>query len=141
MCGNDPQAGRGLSSTVLSAAERIRRHAELGQPADETAPTVSAASDGGSPAEVEAATADLVDALDSFTPNSTAGYARRCRLASPTLFLVVSLTQWLRLPGMLRNSGADHSAWAVETAWHAVLAGDVGDVREHVTLEEAARRE
>jgi hypothetical protein len=50
----------------LSAVERIRRHAGLEQSGDESALTVSAASDSGNPAEVEAATADFVDALDSF---------------------------------------------------------------------------
>jgi hypothetical protein len=31
------------------------------------------------------------------------------------------------------------AAWRVETAWSAVLAGDVEDIQEHVKQEEAAR--
>ena len=42
---------------------------------------------------------------------------------------------------MLRDAGADRSARKVDTAWLAVLAGDVDDVREHVAQEESARGE
>jgi hypothetical protein len=41
---------------------------------------------------------------------------------------------------MLREADADREAWQVETGWLAVLAGDVDDVRQHITEEETARR-
>jgi len=40
---------------------------------------------------------------------------------------------------MLRDFGDDHSAWMVETAWLAILAGDIDDLREHIALEDAVR--
>lgn len=127
--------------TVLSSTERIRRHAGLNQLDDEAALTVSAATDSGSPAEVEAATADLVDALDSFnrelngeSPSKTSS-GQSDVVARGVAYAVAEAAR------MLRESGAEHSAWVVDTAWLAVLAGDIDDVREHVALEEAARRE
>jgi hypothetical protein len=33
---------------------------------------------------------------------------------------------------------ADQPAWRVETAWSAVLAGDIDDLREHLSGEESA---
>jgi hypothetical protein len=40
---------------------------------------------------------------------------------------------------MLRTSReTEREAWAVDTAWLAVLAGDIDDVHEHVRGEEAA---
>jgi hypothetical protein len=125
----------------LSAAERIRRHAGPDQPSDETALTVSAASDRGSPAEVEAATADLVDALDSFNRELNGEFPSKMSSGESDVVprdVTYAVAEAAR---MLRDSGADRSAWAVEIAWLAVLAGDVDDVREHVALEEAARRE
>ena len=40
---------------------------------------------------------------------------------------------------MLRDEGFDEHAWAVDTAWLAVLAGDVDDVPDHVAMERLAR--
>jgi hypothetical protein len=40
---------------------------------------------------------------------------------------------------MLRDERHDEDAWAVDTDWLAVLAGDVDDIAEHVELERAAR--
>jgi hypothetical protein len=40
---------------------------------------------------------------------------------------------------MLRAAGRDDAAWQVDTAWNAVLAGDVDDVAKHVAGEQRAR--
>lgn len=40
---------------------------------------------------------------------------------------------------MLRDARRDADAWAVDTAWLAVLAGDIDDVAGHVAEERAAR--
>jgi hypothetical protein len=39
---------------------------------------------------------------------------------------------------MLRDAGTDDAAWLVDTAWLAILAGDVDDVACHVALERRA---
>jgi hypothetical protein len=126
----------------LSAAERIRRHAGLDRPGDETAVTVSAAASvSGGPAEIEAATADFVDALDSFNRQLNGEFPAAMSSGESGVVprdVAYAVAEVVR---MLRAFGADHSAWVVETAWLAVLAGDVDDVGEHIALEEAARRE
>lgn len=40
---------------------------------------------------------------------------------------------------LLREMGDNDEAWAAETAWLAVLAGDIDDVQAHVALERTAR--
>jgi hypothetical protein len=125
----------------LSATERLRWHAGLDDRTfDETALTVSAATVRGRPAEVEAATADFVDALDSFNRELN-GESPSSELSGLDVVPVGVAYAVAEVARMLRDSGANHSAWVVETAWLAVLAGDVDDVREHVALEAAARRE
>jgi hypothetical protein len=42
---------------------------------------------------------------------------------------------------MLRDDAStDDAVWTVETAWSAVLAGDIDDLREHLRLERGRRR-
>jgi hypothetical protein len=41
---------------------------------------------------------------------------------------------------MLRASGDEDGAWQVDTAWTAVLAGDIEDIPEHVRAERRGRR-
>jgi hypothetical protein len=54
------------------------------------------------------------------------------------LQLVYAITEIIR---MLRDDpSTDDAAWTVETAWNAVLAGDIDDLHEHLRLERAARR-
>ena len=61
--------------------------------------------------------------------------------------LVYAITEVIRL---LRDSQATvaaeieqrtigRAAWRAETAWSAVLAGDIDDIQEHLIQEEAAR--
>ena len=40
---------------------------------------------------------------------------------------------------MLRDADRVVEAWAVDTAWAAILAGDIDDLAEHVEAEHAAR--
>ena len=40
---------------------------------------------------------------------------------------------------MLRDHDLADHAWAIDTAWLAVLAGDIDDVAEHLALERRGR--
>jgi hypothetical protein len=91
---------------------------------------------------METATADLVEALDDFNrvlngprPSSDLRDAGRSD-AVPTR-VAYSVAEACR---MLREAGAADCAWRVETAWLAVLAGDIHDIRQHVEWEQQARR-
>lgn len=54
------------------------------------------------------------------------------------LQLVYAITEIIR---MLRDDPrTNNTAWTVETAWSAVLAGDIDDLHEHLRYECAARR-
>jgi hypothetical protein len=50
--------------------------------------------------------------------------------------LVYAVSEVIR---MLRDEGEAVAAWVVETAWLAVLAGDIDDVRAHVAEARRAR--
>jgi hypothetical protein len=41
---------------------------------------------------------------------------------------------------ILRDAGAAQAAWRVETAWSAILAGDIDLLQQHLTEERAARQ-
>lgn len=121
---------------MATAAERIRRHAGLGEPS--LAPdTVSTATSNGNPGDIDSAASDFVAALNDYNrdlnepvPSSSVGSDSVPR---DVAYAVGEVTR------MLRESGADRSAWRVETAWLAVLAGDIDNLGEHLAEEEAAR--
>ena len=122
----------------MTAAEKICWHAGFGE-TGLVPHTVSAATAGGSPAEIEAAAADFVALLGDYNldlngqaPSSTSSPGSDTVLRD-VAYAVSEVTR------MLRESGAGQSAWRVETAWLAVLAGDIDDVGEHVVSEEATR--
>jgi hypothetical protein len=101
--------------------------------------TVSAATSAADPAEIEAAVSDFLSALDAYNselngpvPASTSGSG----LDAVPRDVAYAVGEVAR---MLRECGDDRSAWRVETAWLAVLAGDIDDVREHLAEEEASR--
>jgi hypothetical protein len=57
------------------------------------------------------------------------------------IVLVYAVTEALRF--LRERAPGDNSvrrlAWRSETAWSAVLAGDIDDIEEHIQQEEAAR--
>ena len=123
-----------------STTERLRRHAGLVEPDEAFGPTVSAATWGPtSPQELEAAVSDLVDALDALNHElngaepSAAVSGKANTVSTDAAYAVAEVAR------MLRDAGAEEEAWAVDTGWLAVLAGDIDDVRQHIAGEAAAR--
>jgi len=122
----------------VTATERIRRHAGLGGPSL-VPDTVSAATSDGNPADIDAAASDFVAALDDYNRDlnepvpSSSTKSGSASVPRDVAYAVGEVTR------MLRESGADRSAWRVETAWLAVLAGDIDNLGDHLAAEEAAR--
>lgn len=113
----------------------VRSHAGLEDVAHR--PSVSEAL--GRSGQIDAAVADFLDVLQQMNvdlngrvPSQTAGGAEVALPAG----LVYAIAEVAR---MLRDQGHDDDAWAVDTAWLAVLGGDIDDIGAHVVLERAAR--
>ena len=120
-----------------SAAAQILRHAGFDQTASEPL-TVSTATTGRSASEIEAATADFLASLDAYNRELNGATPSETALAADVVPRNVAYAVG-EVVRMLRESEAERCAWQVETAWLAVLAGDIDDLKEHVILEEAAR--
>jgi hypothetical protein len=123
-----------------STIKRLRRHAGLGEQGDAQGPTVSAATWGPICAEqLKAAVSDFIDALNALNhelngPEPSAAASSKADVVSTDAAYAVA-----EVARMLRDAGAEEEAWAVDTGWLAVLAGDIDDVPEHVAHEAAAR--
>ena len=90
--------------------------------------------------QIEPATADFIEALDEYNgrlngpvPSAGVGEAEEDVVSRRAAYAVVEVAR------MLRDAGADDCARQVDIAWAAVLAGDIDDIREHVTREDSAR--
>jgi hypothetical protein len=122
-----------------SASERIKRHGGIGDGEAVNPLTVAGATGRGDGVEIDAATADLVAALADFnyevngaTPSMQVSGVRETMERD----VVYAVAESVR---MLREAAAAQLVEDVETAWLAVLAGDIDDVREHVALERRFR--
>jgi hypothetical protein len=121
-----------------SGAERIKRHAGLVTD-DGDAPTVAAAMARADAAEIDTATEDLLDALAVFNHElngvvpSAGGDEQHDAVPRDLAYAVGEAAR------MLRDAGATRRAWELDTAWLAVLAGDIDDLKGHVALERASR--
>jgi hypothetical protein len=123
-----------------STTERLRRHAGLDEPSAEFGPTVSRATWEPTDAqELSAAVSDFIDALDALNHElngaepSAAVSGKADTVSTDAAYAVAEVAR------MLRDVGAEEEAWAVDTGWLAVLAGDIDDVRQHIAEEAAAR--
>ena len=122
-----------------SASERIKRHGGIGDGEAVNPLTVAGATGRRDRAEIHAATADLVAALADFNyevNGSTPSMHVSGRQETVQRDVVYAVAESVR---MLREAAAVEQAEDVETAWLAVLAGDIDDVREHVALERRFR--
>jgi hypothetical protein len=122
----------------VTASERIVWHAGLSADGGLAHGSVSAATSSGDRAAIETATADSLRALDDYNrdvngPGPSSSIRGSDIVPRDVAYAVAEIAR------MLRDSGADRSAWRVETAWLAVLAGDIDDIHEHLAEEEAAR--
>jgi len=112
----------------------IRSHAGLGEAVNDGVSDAIARGVG-----VEEALRDFLAAmqrlnieLNGQVPSSTIG-EDNALLPSALVYAVGEVAR------MLREARRDADAWAVDTAWLALLAGDIDDVAGHVAEERAAR--
>jgi hypothetical protein len=121
--------------------ERLRWHAGLVDPKPRAVPSISSSTwpHGKRSADLEGAADDFLDALDSLNrelngddPSAEAA-SKSAVVSRDAAYAVAEVDRMLREHGNARRE-----AWAVETAWLAILAGDVDDLREHLAREEAA---
>jgi hypothetical protein len=114
----------------------IRAHAGLNEPTAGGAAISEALVHGEG---VDAALASFVEALQRLNievngsvPSDSIG-GEDVALPSGLVYAVAEVSR------MLRAARRDDDAWAVDTAWLAVLAGDIDDIGEHVAQERTAR--
>jgi hypothetical protein len=118
---------------MTDPVERLRRHAFSS--ADGT--TISETTAAGDRRQIDAATADFIEALDEYNrslngpvPSARTGEAGDDGVSRGAAYAVVETAR------MLRDAGADDCARRVDIAWAAVLAGDVDDIGLHVASED-----
>jgi hypothetical protein len=132
--------------------DRLRWHAGLGgEPAHAASVSIAECTvgDGCSGDRVSEAVADVVAALgqlnrelNGLVPSETLGGS--AEIPRDAAYAVAELIRMLRDAAQsssatqARHDRAD-AAWSIETAWLAVLAGDIDDLHQHVAAERAMR--
>jgi hypothetical protein len=122
---------------------RLRWHAGLVDNDGSAAPSVSSCTwpPGKRTAELERAVNDFIDALQALnlevngrTTSETVDVGQPDAISRQAAYAVAEVVRMLA-----EHGEADGEAREVATAWLALLAGDVDDLRAHVAQEEAAR--
>ncbi len=119
-------------------------HAGIAERQGATVPSIWEATKTGDGEALNAALDDLVAAfvvlnrdLNGDAPSASIGPGRP-HVPRSVAVAVSEINQLLRrYPGT--NPGVKRGVWVVDAAWDAVLAGDVDDLAEHLSLEEHAR--
>lgn len=136
-----------MNATLLS---RLRWHAGLEESYEGDQPSISASTwkANFSATSIGRATSDVVDLLEELnkdlngsTPSESTDYAENIpRSLAYAMSEILLLLRDSRndLPSQ-SNDLTRRSLWTIETAWNAVLAGDIDNLREHLAYEEAAR--
>jgi hypothetical protein len=130
-------------SNVVSpdTTQRLRWHAGLEQAVAGSLPTISDCTRPASAlaTRLEDALADFVATLEQLnhelngdTPSQTITGATEIPRA-----VAYAISEVARA---LRDAGAAQGTWTVETAWSAVLAGDIDDLQQHLNEERALRQ-
>ncbi len=126
-----------------SAEAWLLWHAGFAEREAATVPSVYDATKAGDCEALDAALDDLVAAfvvlnrdLNGDAPSASVGPGPH--VPRSVAVAVSEINQLLRrYPGT--NPGVKRGVWVVDAAWDAVLAGDVDDLAEHLSLEEHAR--
>lgn len=114
----------------------LRWHAGLdGDPLDPTSVSGAAAAHAGQTVAV-ATCLRVLDALNRELNGSVPSTSGTGDDAVPRS-VVYAVAEIAR---MLRVSGDEEGAWRVDTAWSAVLAGDIDDIPAHIDAEHRARQ-
>ena|SRR5215207_250560 len=130
-------------SNVVSpdTTQRLRWHAGLAQVPVGSLPTIS---DRTRPANalgsrLEDALADLVATLEQLNRELNGDTPSQAITGATEIPREVAYAV-SEIARMLRDSGAAQDTWTVETAWNAVLAGDIDDLQQHLKEERALRQ-
>jgi hypothetical protein len=122
--------------------QRLRTHAGLDQPRDASSPAVASCTGPGSARrnELDTAVQDFTEALDALNhelngeiPSESVG-SKAAVIPTDVAYAVAEVARMLR-----EEPASAREAWLVETAWLAVLSGDIDDLRHHLADEETAR--
>jgi hypothetical protein len=121
---------------TLRTLELLRWHAGMrGDPGDPGSVSGAVVAGG----RVDAAVDSFIDALQQLNVElngrepSQVAHQKGDGVSRQAAYAVAEVSR------MLRDAGHANAAWATDTAWLAVLAGDVDDVPRHVLLERRAR--
>lgn len=95
--------------------------------------------------ELETAVADLLDAMTQFNfelngrvPSESATVATV--VPRSIAYAIAEISRMLKEAADVRSTSyASSAAWRLDTAWRAVLAGDVDNLRAHLADEEVMR--
>lgn len=128
---------------------RLQQHAGLPTanrevPADTWAEYFLRLARGGSPLGLATITDDIIQCLDELnrSVNPSPDEVRSRRQVPDALVYALSGIVGLGLEAAL-SPKADRNVlitlWRIQSAWDALLAGDIDDLRQHVFLEEQAR--
>jgi hypothetical protein len=137
-----------MNATLLS---RLSWHAGLEGTDEGDQPSISASTlkANFSATSIGRATSDVVDLLEELNkdlngsmPSESTNHAEN--IPRSLAYAMAEILRLLRdsqndLPSQ-SNGLTSRSLWTIETAWNAVLAGDIDNLHEHLAYEEAARR-
>jgi hypothetical protein len=128
---------------------RLKWHAGLHDLADTPNPSVASCTWPGNAHEGQLpdAVADFILTLEALNRELNGQIPSESPASAEFVFLDVvyaiqEVIRMLRQYAEFQEHGADagsREAWLVETAWLAVLAGDIDDIHEHLEEEERAR--
>ena len=118
----------------MTAADRILWHAGL-SPATDAPGSLAALTAEGEAGDVDAAANDFIAALDEYNRGLN-GAVPSERLGGADEYVPRKLAYAVgEVARMLRVRGLNEAALRVETAWLAVLAGDIDDIPAHLAEE------
>jgi hypothetical protein len=125
---------------------RLRWHAGLEAGATGSDGSVSdCTSPDGDPGEIERAVSDVVATLSRLNqelngPKPSSTITDPGVISTDIAYAVGEISRFLRKYSEVSGDPrGDEGAWTVDTAWLAVLAGDIDDVQQHVADEARAR--
>lgn len=140
--------------TLAEITDRLRWHAGLGN-APESSGSLSVADctsgESGSGGGINEAVADVLVELARLNqelngPAPSESFSSSTDIPRDAAYAVAEMSRMLRESAESTSAGQDESrmsdaAWVIETAWLAVLAGDIDNLQQHVDEERASRGE